>query len=89
MKLRNKKNPVCAVFWRDAACTNLKKPPKELPPIQLTTGFIMETNDEYINIATNVNYDLKTGEMYPVDGFVIPQKTIIKFKKVDYLDEKD
>lgn len=77
-----KPNPVCTILWRDAAYTFEKDLPEVLPSPRLTTGFIIETNDEYTFIATNVSYDAQTGEITPVDGFVIPEKAILEFKKI-------
>ncbi|MEK9177932.1 MAG: hypothetical protein AAB777_02305 [Patescibacteria group bacterium] len=85
--IQMKKNPVCTILWRDAAYTFEPEIPKELPKPRLTTGFIIKTNDEYTFIATNVSYDKKTGEMSPVDGFVIPEKAIIEFKKIGNYNE--
>lgn len=80
-----KKNPVCTVLWRDAAYMFELRPPKDIPRPQLTTGFIIEANDEYIFIATNVSYDMHTGSLVPIDGFIIPRKAVIGFKKIgDY-----
>ncbi len=57
---RKKKNPVCAIYWRDAAYTSEKELPALEPPIQVTVGFVISATDEYTNIATNVRYDEKT-----------------------------
>lgn len=77
-----KKNPLYAILWRDAAYTYELVVPKEFPLPRLTTGFVIEINDKYTFIATNVSYDGKTGKMYPVDGFIIPKKTIIETRKI-------
>lgn len=77
-----KPNPVCTILWQDAAYTFDKELPEALPAPRLTTGFIIETNDEYTLIATNVAYNNETGEITPVDGFVILEKAILEFKKI-------
>lgn len=82
-----KKNPVCVIFWRDAVNTERKVLPKEKPPLQATTGFIIKATNEYINIATNVRFDSTTKKMWPIDGFVIPKKTVVKFKKIGFLND--
>ena len=82
------KNPVCTILWQDAAYSYLKEFSKELPLPQLTTGFIISENDEFINIATNVKYNQKTGEIYPIDGFLIPKGVEIKFRKIGFLEEE-
>ncbi|MCX6788841.1 MAG: hypothetical protein WCO21_02395 [bacterium] len=79
------RNPVCAIYWRDAAYSYEKELPAEFPMPQATFGLIIVADDEYTNIATNVGYNLKTNEIYPVDGLVIPKKAEIKFKKIGYL----
>jgi len=82
------KNPVCVLYWHDAIYTYTKKLPTSPPPLQVTAGFIVVANDKYVNIATNVRYDRTTGKLWPVDGFVIPDKAIIKFCKIGWLNEK-
>jgi hypothetical protein len=81
------KNPICSILWQDAAYSFENKLPKELPRPRLTTGFIIEANDDYTFIATNVGYNKETGELSPVDGFVIPEKAIIEFKKIGNYNE--
>ena len=89
LKLNNKnsKNPVCAILWQDAAYAYSKEFPKELPSLRLTTGFIIHENDEFINTAVNVEYNQKTGVLHPIDGFMIPKKVIIEFKKIGFLNK--
>jgi len=86
-KKRIYKNPVCAIAWLDATYTFKKKFSKELAHAQVTTGFVIEANDEYTNIATNVNYNLKTGELWPVDGFIIPKGAQLEFRKIVDLND--
>lgn len=81
-----KKNPVCIILWRDAAYSYNKKFPEKMPPIQVTTGFVVSAKKNFTNIATNVNYNPKTNSLWPVDGFVVPEKAIIKFKKIGWLN---
>ncbi len=81
-----KKNPVCTLLWRDAAYTFETELPQEFPKPRLTAGFIIETNDSHTFIATNVSYD-ELGEIIPVDGFVIPEKSIVEFKKIGNYNE--
>lgn len=54
----------------------------------MTTGFVVAATSQYVNIATNVNYDSDTHELWPVDGFVIPEEAIIRFKKIGFLDHE-
>ncbi|MEI6296346.1 MAG: hypothetical protein WCO84_01700 [bacterium] len=85
--MKKKNDPICTILWRDASYTFMQKMPEILPLPQLTTGFIMETNDDYTVIATNVSYDDKTGAMSMVDGFIVPGKTILEFRKIGNYNE--
>jgi hypothetical protein len=85
MKKENK-NPVCAIWWNDAAYAFQKEKPAKPLPI-LTVGFIIETNDEFTNIATDVKHDEENQQIIPSRGVLIPEKSIIKFKKINYLNE--
>lgn len=79
------KNPIVAVLWQDAAYSFENKLPDSPPLPKLSVGFVIETNEKFLNLATNVQYDKKTKELVPVDGFLIPQGTILDFKKIgDY-----
>jgi len=77
-----KKNPICTILWRDAAYTFNKKLPRKLPGPRLTPGFIIKSTKDYTFIATNVAYDGKNAALYPVDGFIIPEKVILEFRKI-------
>lgn len=82
------KNPICIILWRDAFYVFTKNIPKYPPPFQLTAGFIIDSNDKFTNIAMNVNYNLKTGTLWPVDGFLIPKGVIIEFRRIGNLNEQ-
>lgn len=83
-----KHNPICTILWKDAAYTYEQIMPKKFPQPQLTTGFIVETNDEFTFIATNVSYNQETREISAVDGLIIPRKAIIEFKKIGNYNDK-
>lgn len=87
MKKTKYKNPVCVVIWQDAAFSYEKNIPKGLPLPQLTTGFVIKENKNFLNIATNVGFNKRTNLLELKDGFLIPRKTILKFKKIGYLNE--
>ncbi|MBI4993549.1 hypothetical protein HZC33_01135 [Candidatus Wolfebacteria bacterium] len=89
MGKENQKNPACVILWQDAAYSYEKEFPKEFPLPQLTAGFIISANDEddFINIAMNVEYDEKTGKLYPLDGFLIPKKSKIEFRNMGFFNE--
>ena len=57
----------------------------ENPLLQVTCGFIVSAEATLTNIAVNVNFNPKDNSLWPVDGFVIPKKAIIKFKKIGWL----
>lgn len=59
--------------------------PLQLPPLQVTSGFVVVSTNTFTNIAVNVNYDQKDDSLWPVDGFIIPEKAIVKFKKIGWL----
>jgi hypothetical protein len=80
-------NPVCAVWWYDAAYSFEKELPEEMPKLQLTVGFVIETNNEFLNIATDVRYKEETSEIIPERGQLIPEKAIVEFKKIGFLHE--
>lgn len=82
-----KKNPTYAILWRDAAYTFESVIPTVLPNPRLTMGFIIEKNNQYTFISTNVSYSKETGEMLPVDGFIIPEKAIIECKLIGNYNE--
>lgn len=84
-----KKNPVCTILWQDAAHTFEPEMPKEIPQPKLTAGFILRTNNQYTFIATNVAYDKNTNTLSAVDGFIIPEKVILEFKKIGNYNENE
>lgn len=81
-----KKNPVCTILWWDAAYTFEPEIPKKLPQPKLTAGFILRANNQYTFIATNVAYDKNTNALSAVDGFIIPEKVILEFRKIGNYD---
>jgi hypothetical protein len=82
------KNPVCIIRWMDAAYSYEEKLPDSIPEEQLTAGFIVEATDDYTNIATNVDYNPVTTKLQHVDGLVIPEKTIIEFRRIGNLNDE-
>lgn len=89
MEKNDPKNPVCTLLWLDAAYTFDKESPNHIPQPRLTTGFIVETNSEYTFIATNVSYDKESHTIVPIDGFVIPEKSILEFKKIGNYEKSE
>lgn len=87
MQKKKPKDPVYVILWRDALYIFTKKIPKYPPPLQLTTGFIIDSNDKFTNIAMNVNYNPETGMLWPVDGFLIPKGAKIEFRRIGNLND--
>jgi hypothetical protein len=83
---QKKKNPVCVVYWNDAAYSYEDKLPDNPPQLQLTAGFVIKATDNYINITTNVNFNKANGRLSPVDGFVLPRSAMVRFKKIGWLN---
>lgn len=69
------------IIWQDAAYTYEKELPKDSPGIDKTIGYLIEDNDEYVNISISLKKD-ENGEFYS-DGFVIPKKAVISMKKYE------
>ena len=88
-KNKTLKNPICAILWQDASYSFEKTMPLKTPQPRLTIGFIVSTNKDFTHIATNVEYNEIKKTIYPIDGFLIPEKTIIKFKKIGYFNDNE
>ena len=56
-----------------------------MPYVQITTGFVIQSTDSFLNIATSVSYDEENDALIPVDGILIPTGMIIDFKKISDL----
>ncbi|MCL4405116.1 MAG: hypothetical protein M1361_01360 [Patescibacteria group bacterium] len=80
MTKNNKGLPIRALLWRDAGYVFTKNPAQ--PDLQLTTGLIIEENDEFVNIAVNVDYNPRTHKIFAVDGFIIPKGAIVKTEEI-------
>jgi hypothetical protein len=82
------KQKIYAVYWQDAVFSFRRTLPKTLPPLQLTFGIVIESRKEYLNIATNCQYDRKKKKLLKArDGFLLPRKTIISLIPIGYLNE--
>lgn len=81
------KNPICAVWWVDAAYSFQDTIPAVLPPINIATGFIIEETAEYLNIASNIEYNKEDATITPMEGVLIPCKAILRFERLRDLRE--
>ncbi len=79
------KNPICIIWWNDATFSKQVEIPDTFPLIHITTGFIIESNDKFTHIASNVSFDAKTGKIIPIDGIFIPEGMILAFQKAKNL----
>ncbi|GIW66740.1 MAG: hypothetical protein KatS3mg095_0638 [Candidatus Parcubacteria bacterium] len=74
------------IEWQDAAFSFRKKIPKSLPSHQVTIGYLLNKNQKFIKIAFNFRKNKQ--KLSPLDGFIIPRKTIIKIIKLKCKTEK-
>lgn len=88
MIAKNKRNSCVCVLWKDAAYTNDKKALSEVPPPELTCGFLIEENKDFINLAINNYYTKNSKRLEPIDGFMIPVGTIISIKKIGFYEKR-
>jgi len=86
---KEKKNPICAVWWHDASYCFQKELPEEIPGPRLTVGFIIESNDKFINITTDVGYNKEKQSITPRRGHLIPKGAIINFEVIDFLSNHE
>lgn len=80
----SQKNKIVMITWKDAAYTFEKEFPNNLPEIQTAVGFLIEDNPKFIKIANNAYIEQLDGKILPIDGFLIPQRTIIGIQTIDY-----
>lgn len=88
MTAKSKRNSCVCVLWKDAAYTNDIKALEEIPPPQLTCGFLIEKNKDFVNLAVNSYYTEEERRIELIDGFIIPVGTIIKIKKVGFYEKR-
>lgn len=78
--MKIKKYPLYLVKWQDAAFSYRRRLPRILPPPSFTVGFLTNKNKSFIKLV--VNFKNIKGRFKPIDGFLIPRKTIIKMTKL-------
>jgi hypothetical protein len=77
-----KNKNILMVIWQDAAFSNFKKLPKEMPPLQITFGIFLGGTKKELNIGMNCHLNSKTKKFIDCkDAFLIP-KAVIKEIKV-------
>ncbi|HET8574946.1 MAG TPA: hypothetical protein VFM02_02110 [Candidatus Paceibacterota bacterium] len=80
-----KRSQFTIIFWRDAGFSYKKTLPKDRPGLQVTFGVVVNETEDFVNLATNLDYD-ETGEKSSevVDGFLIPKNVIVKREDITY-----
>ena len=79
--MANQENKIVMITWKDAAYTFEGEFPDHLPEIQTAVGFVIEDTPEFIKIANNA-YIEPSGKVLPIDGFLIPKKTVLKVQEL-------
>lgn len=76
-------NKILMITWKDAAYTFDEEFPDHLPEIDTTIGFLIEDNPDFIKIANNAFTDERSGKVLPIDGFIIPKRTILRIQTLN------
>lgn len=79
----NPKNKIVMITWRDAAYSFEKEFPDHLPETQTAIGFVIDDNPEFIKISNNAYIEEKSGEVLPIDGFLISKRSILEIKTLN------
>ncbi len=83
---KNNKIVIHSILWQDAAFSMATKLPIGHPLPTLTVGYIYSKNRKFTNISTSFSY--KNEVIIPKDGFLIPNKSIIKISKIGKHEKK-
>jgi len=76
-----KNKSVLLVIWQDAAFSNFKNLPQEMPPLQITFGIFLGETKKALNIGMNCHLDSKTRKFTDCkDAFLIPKSVVKKIK---------
>lgn len=81
-----KKRTVTRITWQDASYSFEDILPDSLPLPQVIFGVLISKSPEATFIATNVRFDATADGISVVDGMVIPNKTIISLKNIDFYE---
>jgi len=81
-----KKRIISRITWQDASFSFEEKLPVDLPLPQVTFGVLISKDTEATFIATNIEFDAKIDKISAVDGIVIPNKTIISVKNIEFYE---
>jgi hypothetical protein len=76
-----KNKSILMVIWQDAAFSDFKRPPKEMPPLQITFGIFLGETKKELNIGMNCHLNPKTKKFIDCkDAFLIPKAVIREIK---------
>jgi hypothetical protein len=82
-----KNKSILMVTWQDAAFSNFKKIPKEIPPLQITFGIFLGETEKELNIGMNCHLDAKTKRFIDCkDAFLIPKAVIKEIKIIKIIN---
>jgi len=84
MTNKNKFKNVWAIQHLDAGYAFTELEP-EVPEPKILIGFIVESNNRFVHIATKLSYNKKENKIKPKSGFLIPIKNIYKKEKINTL----
>jgi len=84
--MRSRRN-IYAIIWKDAAYSSDERLHRAIPQNQNTVGFLIEKTKDYLIIACNVcTTNEISSTLKPIDGFMIPTKTVVKILKIGSLN---
>ncbi|OYV63508.1 MAG: hypothetical protein B7X03_01680 [Parcubacteria group bacterium 21-58-10] len=72
----DKEKQISMITWQDAAFSFEKSIPSSVPEPRTIFGVIIREASDHIFIATNLYRDMKTNDLIPVDGMLIPRGVI-------------
>lgn len=74
---------IYSIVWKEASYT-YEEQVSDIPPNlnRIISGFILESNDEFVKITTNAVLYEDPREIVLQDGFIIPRKAILAIKEV-------
>lgn len=81
--IKNKYKKIYSVLWKEASYT-YEKQVSDVPPNlnRLVSGFILESNDEFVKITSNAVIYENPREILLQDGFIIPRNAILDIKEI-------
>lgn len=84
--MAGKKRIISRITWQDASYSFENELPAQLPLPQVTFGVVISKDAEATFIATNVRFDSTVDGISVVDGMVIPNRTVISVKDIEFYE---